>query len=94
MTEHTMIYLSILLKPSKAADSSAVLFLAWQIVPLLLNSAVNAVGRGDKKWSGPHMESVEVISITLAFISAGWLEMIRVPELKLIPRDWLSITGA
>lgn len=38
------------------------------------------------------MESVKLISITLAFISAGWLKMIRVPELKLILRDWLSIT--
>lgn len=77
---------------SKATDSLAVLFLVRQIVPLLLNSSVNAVGGGDKKWSDPHMESVEVISITLAFISAGWLKMIRVPELKLILRDWLSIT--
>lgn len=77
---------------SKATDSLAVLFLARQIAPLLLNSSVNAVREGDKKWSDPHMEWVEVISITLAFISAGWLKMIRVPELKLILRDWLSVT--
>lgn len=38
------------------------------------------------------MESVKLLSITLAFISAGWLKMIRVPELKLILGDWLSIT--
>lgn len=38
------------------------------------------------------MELVEVILITLAFISAGWLTMIRVPELKLILKDWLSVT--
>ena len=61
-------------------------------MPLLLNSSVNAVGGGDKKWSDPHTESVEVVSITLPFISAGWLKMIRVSELKLILRDWLSIT--
>lgn len=61
-------------------------------MPLLLNSSVNAVRGGDKKWSDPHTESVEVISITLAFISTGWLKMIRDPELKLILRDWLSIT--
>lgn len=77
---------------SKAADSLAVLFLARQIVPLLLNSSVNAFRGGDKKRSDPHMESVEAILITLAFISAGWLKMIRVPELKLIRRDWFSIT--
>lgn len=77
---------------SKAADSLAGLFLARQIVPLLLNSSVNAVRGGDKTWSDPHMEPVEVISITLAFISAGWLKMIGVPELKLILRDWLSVT--
>lgn len=63
-------------------------------MPLLLNSSVNAVRGEDKKWSDPHMESVELISITLAFISAGWLKMIRVPELKLILRDWLSVTRA
>lgn len=76
---------------SKATDSLAVLFLVRQIVPLLLNSSVNAVRGGDKKWSDPHMEGFEVISITLPFISAGWLKMIRVPELKLILRDWLSV---
>ena len=76
---------------SKATDSLAVLFLARQIVPLLLNSSVNAVRGGDKKWSDPHMEGFEVISITLPFISAGCLKMIRVPEPKLILRDRLSV---
>lgn len=38
------------------------------------------------------MDLVEVILITPAFISAGWLKMIRVPELKLILKDWLSVT--
>lgn len=60
--------------------------------PHLWNSSVNVVRGEDKKWSDPHTEPVEVILITLAFISAGWLKMIRVPELKLILKDWLSVT--
>lgn len=81
---------------SKGSDSLAALFLACQIAPPipLWNSSVNVVRGEDKKWSDPHMELVEVILITLAFISAGWLKMIRVPELKLILKDWLSVTRA
>lgn len=73
----------------KDVDILAVLFLARQVVPPLLNSSFNAVRAGDKKWSSPCIDAANVILITLAFISAGWLKMIRVPELKLILRDWL-----
>lgn len=76
---------------NKAADSSAALFLARQIATFLLNLSIYAVKGGDEKWSNPRMEWVEVILITLAFISAGWLKMIKVPELKLILRDWLLV---
>lgn len=52
--------------------------------PTCLNVSVNAVRGGDKEGNDPHVEQVEAVSITAAFISAGWLKMIRAPELMLI----------
>lgn len=55
-----------------------------------LNVSVNAVRGEDKNGNDPHVEQVEAVSITAAFISAGWFKMIRVPELMLIlGPDWL-----
>lgn len=57
-----------------------------------LNLSVNAVRGGDKKGNDPLAEQVEGVLITLAFVSAGWLKTIRVPELMLILGDWLAVT--
>lgn len=40
-----------------------------------------------RKERTPSVEQAEGVLITLALVSTGWLKMIRVPELMLIPRD-------
>lgn len=97
LAEHPVIYSSILLKPCKLGlrQFSRSILSVPDSAPHprhLWNSSVNVVRGEDRKRSDPHMELLEVLLITLAFISAGWLKMIRVPELKLILRDWLSVT--
>lgn len=54
------------------------------VPPPRLNVSVNAVRGGDKNGTDPRVEQVEAVSITAAFVSAGRLKMIRVPELMLI----------
>lgn len=58
-----------------------------------LNVSVNALRGGDKKGNDPPAEQVEGALITLALVSAGWLKMIRVPELMLILGDRLAGTS-
>lgn len=57
-----------------------------------LNASVNAVRGGDKKGNDPPAKQVRGVLITLALVSAGWLEMIRFPELMLILEDRLAVT--
>lgn len=58
-----------------------------------LNVSVNAVRGGEKKGTPPPLPPpVEGVLITLAFVSAGWLKMIRVPELMLILGARLAVT--
>lgn len=46
-----------------------------------------------RKETTPPAEQVEGALITLALVSAGWLKMIRVPELMLILGDRLAGTS-
>lgn len=45
-----------------------------------------------RKETTPPVEQVEGVLITLAFVSAGWLKMIRGSELMLILGDRLAVT--